>query len=153
MGMIKSFKNKIIGVDTSPFIYYIEENKEYSEIVDDFFNQNSSGYFSISTSIITMLEVLVLPYQQKNEKLTKEYEDILENSIGIEIIDVNSSIAKISSELRAKYKLRTPDAIQIATAIYSGADYFITNDIRLKTVKEIEMLTMEDLKNLLNSEK
>jgi predicted nucleic acid-binding protein len=42
-------------------------------------------------------------------------------------------------------KAQTPDAIQIATAIYYPADYFLTNDKRLKSVTEIKIITLEDL--------
>lgn len=47
--------------------------------------------------------------------------------------------------LNAKYGLKTPDSIQLATAVYSSADYFLTNDIRLKAVEEIEILVLDDL--------
>lgn len=38
-----------------------------------------------------------------------------------------------------------PDSIQVATAVYSSADYFLTNDIRLRAVKEIEILILDEL--------
>jgi predicted nucleic acid-binding protein len=55
------------------------------------------------------------------------------------------NIAKLSAGLRAKYSLKTPDAIQLAAAIYCSADYFLTNDKRLATVKNIKVLTLEDM--------
>jgi predicted nucleic acid-binding protein len=42
-----------------------------------------------------------------------------------------------ASYLRATYTLRTPDAIQLATAIYSQADFFLTNDKQLSAITEI----------------
>lgn len=45
----------------------------------------------------------------------------------------------------APYGLKTPDSIQIATAVNASADYFLTNDIRLKAVKEIEILVLDEL--------
>jgi len=38
-----------------------------------------------------------------------------------------------------------PDSIQLATAVYYSADYFLTNDIRLKSVNEIEILVLDEL--------
>jgi len=51
----------------------------------------------------------------------------------------------LSIAFRAKYGLKTPDSIQVATAIYTSADYFLTNDIRLKAIKEIETLVLDEL--------
>lgn len=78
--------------------------------------------------------------------LAEKYEQILSSSETISLIDVNKHIARIAALLRADYKLRTPDAIQIATAIYAKADCFLTNDKQLKSIKEIQILTMDDLK-------
>ncbi|WP_225896572.1 type II toxin-antitoxin system VapC family toxin [Amazonocrinis nigriterrae] len=41
------------------------------------------------------------------------------------------AIAETAAQLRADSNLRTPDAIQIATAIRAGASFFVTNDARL----------------------
>ncbi|MDY0201998.1 MAG: hypothetical protein RBR40_13535 [Tenuifilaceae bacterium] len=46
--------------------------------------------------------------------------------------------------LRAKYALKTPDAIQLASALISLSDFFLTNDLRLKNVNEIEVITLDD---------
>ncbi len=47
---------------------------------------------------------------------------------------------------RAKYGLKMPGSIQITTAICASADYFFTNDIRLKVVNEIKILVLDELK-------
>jgi len=130
--MINKLLNKNVGVDTSLFIYLIEENNKYSEVINEFFSKNSNGYFKINTSVITLLEVLVLPYKLGREDLAQEYESILNNSVNIKLVEIDHDIAKLSAKLRAKYNLRTPDSLQIASSIYSDSDYFITNDKRLK---------------------
>ena len=37
-GMIDKFNDKILGVDTSPFIYFIEEHQKYLEFLTKFYN-------------------------------------------------------------------------------------------------------------------
>ncbi|MGN6541902.1 MAG: PIN domain-containing protein [Ginsengibacter sp.] len=49
--------------------------------------------------------------------MAKQYKDILTSAKGIEITDVTATIAEQAAFLRAKYNIRTPDAIQLATAI------------------------------------
>jgi predicted nucleic acid-binding protein len=55
------------------------------------------------------------------------------------------SLADHAAELRARYRLSTPDAIQLATAIGFGATRFYGNDRSLRRVKEIECLIVDDL--------
>jgi predicted nucleic acid-binding protein len=145
MGLIQKLTNKKVFLDTAPLIYYIEENQQYSKILDPLFFTNSKGKFLFQTSVITLLEVLVLPLRQKELQLVEQYQNILCNSPTIEIFDLNVEITIIAAGYRAKYGLKTPDSIQMATAIYSSADYFLTNDIRLKAVKEIEVLILDEL--------
>lgn len=42
--------------------------------------------------------------------------------------------------LKAKYNLKTPDAIQIASAIYSKYEEFTTSDKQLAKVREIKLM-------------
>jgi predicted nucleic acid-binding protein len=42
--------------------------------------------------------------------------------------------------------LRTPDAIQMATAIFEGASFFVTNDARLPSLPGLEVLILEELR-------
>lgn len=83
--------------------------------------------------------------RQKEHQLVEQYQNILCNSPTIEIFDLNIEIAITAAGYRAKYGLKTPDSIQVATAVYSSADYFLTNDIRLRAVKEIEVLILDEL--------
>ncbi len=43
---------------------------------------------------------------------------------------------------------KTPDAIQVATALFGSADYFLTNDVRLKAIKETEIVILDDFLKL-----
>ncbi|GAA4301037.1 type II toxin-antitoxin system VapC family toxin [Compostibacter hankyongensis] len=67
------------------------------------------------------------------------------NAAGIEIYEIGNPIAEKAAALRARYNLRTPDALQLATAIEYKADYFLTNDVRLTAVREIQSITLNDL--------
>jgi len=46
--------------------------------------------------------------------------------------------------LRSQYSLRTPDAIQIATALQSNATALLTNDIRFPVLPALQMLILDD---------
>jgi predicted nucleic acid-binding protein len=56
-----------------------------------------------------------------------------------------SAISDHAAQLRATHALRTPDALQIATALQAEATYFLTNDIRLPKIQGIEILMLDHL--------
>lgn len=100
--------------------------------------------FRAVTSIITLIEVTAQPIRLNRQDLVSIYTAALLGSANVTTMSVDATIARQAAELRAKYSLRTPDAIQIATAIVAGAQAFITNDERLRSVAEIQVLIIDD---------
>lgn len=107
---------------------------------------NAKGGFSFITTSITLLEVLVKPIRENKHLLVQQYRDILTRADGIEILDINSIIAETAAHIRAKYNLRTPDAIQLGAAIETNCDYFLTHDKRLRDIEEIRVLHLDEIK-------
>lgn len=143
--VIQDFASKTVFLDTAPLIYFIEGNSEYQPILSHLFDFNDKGGFSFVTSSVTLLEVLVKPLREGQKAIAEQYRDILTTAPGIELFDVTSTIAEQAAQLRARYNLRTPDAIQLATCIELGADYFLTNDNRLKAVSETTVIAVGEL--------
>ena len=59
MGWVEALYGEIVGVDTAPFRYLIEERPTYLEPVAEFFNAVEAGHIRVVTSTVTLLEVLV----------------------------------------------------------------------------------------------
>ncbi|MZH46407.1 MAG: type II toxin-antitoxin system VapC family toxin [Nitrospinae bacterium] len=57
-------------------------------------------------------------------------------------IDMSLEIADLGAQLRARYNLKTPDSILLATAIHSEASGFIGNDSKFKKVTELDILML-----------
>lgn len=74
-----------------------------------------------------------------------QYRDILLDQESLMTLPISVEIAEVAAQLRATQKLRTPDAIQIATAMQGGATFFLTNDTRLATVPGLEVLVLDAL--------
>lgn len=146
MGWVESLRDKVVAFDTMPMIYYIEENPLYLDVIDPFFDAIEQGEFVAVTSIITLLEVLVHPLRDEDTKLAQKYRDILFDSDGLETILHSQEIAEEAARLRAFYKLRTPESIQMATAIKEGASFFLTNDLALPSLPNLKVLTLHTLK-------
>ena len=146
MEWLTKLQGKIVGLDTAPLIYFIEEHTTYLGPIKEFFETVDKGEVSVVTSTITLTEVLVHPLRSQNVDLAAEYRDILLNS-NITTVDISSDIAEYGALLRSQYNLRTPDALQIATAIKSGAGFFLTNDTKLPKIPNIDYLIMDILVN------
>jgi predicted nucleic acid-binding protein len=143
MGWLASLRGKVVGLDTTPLIYFIEENPTYLKLVSPFFEAIDQGEVSAVTSIVTLLEVLVHPFQHGDAALVQQYRDILLNAQGLTTILLSQDIAEEAARIRAAHNIRTPDAIQMATAIYVGASYFLTNDARLPSLPELKVLVLD----------
>jgi len=144
LGLIEELHGQRICLDTAPIIYFIEEHVTYRNIVRPVFVEIDSGNIEAITSTITLLEVLVHPLRTGNETLAEKYREILLSSAGLITFEISHEISEMASRLRAKYFIRTPDAIQIAVGIQHGATNFLTNDPNLRKVSEIKMLILGD---------
>ena len=144
MEWINNLRGKTVGLDTAPLIYFIEENSIYLNAVRLFFEAVDRGDFMVVTSTVTLLEVLVHPLRSNNSDLATEYKDILLNS-KLVTLEVSNAIAEQAARLRAIHNIRTPDAIQIGTALSAGASHFFTNDVRLPEIPSIQILSLDSL--------
>jgi predicted nucleic acid-binding protein len=142
---IKALQGKTVGLDTAPLIYFIEENPIYFEPARLFFEAMDRDEYSVVTSTVTLLEVLVHPLRNNNATLAADYRDILLSS-KLMTIDISSEIAEQAARLRAAHNIRTPDAIQIGAALHAGATHFLTNDVRLPEIPGIQIVSLDSLR-------
>jgi len=64
---------------------------------------------------------------------------------GIDLIEISIDMAKLAGKLKGQNQfLRTLDAIQLAAAIDVGVDAFLTNDKKLKKIKDIKIIYLKD---------
>jgi predicted nucleic acid-binding protein len=145
MEWIEALGGTIVGLDTAPLIYLIEENPVFLPFVRPFFEAVDRGEFRVVTSILTLTEVLVHPMRCGDQELADQYRRILLHASQVTTAPVSEMIADEAAQLRARHGLRTPDAIQLATAIRSGASSFLTNDTRLPNLPGLNMLVLNKL--------
>jgi predicted nucleic acid-binding protein len=135
--------NKIF-LDTAPVIYFVEKNPSFAIKVQPIFDRLDGGELKAVVSPITLAECLVLPYKLGTPILAQIFTELLVNSPSVTFNPVDSITADKAAELRARYNLTLIDAFQIATAMQAGCDAFLTNDIELKQIKEIQILILSD---------
>jgi len=131
-------------LDSCVIIYWVEAKEPYyssfitklSNINDDYPNAR------IVVSRLSLLECFVLPLREKNKSTYKLYQDFFSNP-DIEIIELDAKVVEVATQLRADYHLKTPDAIQAASAFsLHGKMRFITNDKRFKAVPNLNIISI-----------
>ena len=95
------------------------------------------GNYSIS--IITEMELLSFPKLQENEK--KQIEKLLQYFV---IYNISEQIKNKTIEIRKNYNIKLPDSIIVATALVNNLT-LITNDKGLFKIKELKILTLQEL--------
>jgi len=126
-----------VMVDTAPFIYVLEANTQFAEQFLGLFEAAAKGDLTLALSTITLAEVLTGPFKTGQTALAKRYEKSLSC---YNVVPVSASIAVLAAQLRSQYRLKLPDAIQLATALDVGATAFVTHDRDFSQVTGVEIL-------------
>ena len=92
-----------------------------------------------------MTELLVQPYRDNNEQRVDEFYGLLSTYPNLDWIAPNLEIAGLAARIRALHRLRTPDALQAATAIQAQATGLITNDPIFERVEGLETMVLDQL--------
>lgn len=130
-----------VMVDTAPFIYLLESHPQFADRFVGLFEAAAVGKLNIVLSTITLAEVLTGPFKAGETALAKRYEKALSQ---YNVIPVSTPIAVLAAQFRAQYRLRLPDAIQLATALDAGAAALVTHDRDFSRVTGVEILTGDE---------
>jgi predicted nucleic acid-binding protein len=138
-------RHRLIGLDTSVFIYQIEANARYLGFTDHIFSWLERAGSQGVTSTITLTELLVQPYRDFDERRVDEFYGLISRFPNLHWVAPDLEIADLAARLRAFHRLRTPDALQAATALHTQATGLITNDPVFARVETFETLVLDQL--------
>jgi predicted nucleic acid-binding protein len=139
--------HKLIALDTSVWIYHLEGSAAYGQAADRVLETVAQGRIEGVASELVLLELLVAPLKKGAQDVADEIELALLHFPHLQLAPVTRPVLVRAAEIRARYGLRTPDAIMIATAVESGATLAVTNDDAWQKVEEIEIVLVRDLKS------
>ena len=137
-------RHERIGLDTSVFIYHIEESGNLAEPAGVALDELAGGNFVGVTSVLTLMEIAVKPLQLGRPDVAEEYEVLLANYPNLAVAAIDRPTALRAAGLRARHRLRPADALQVAACLEQRATAFLTNDRDLRRVTEIEVLLLAD---------
>ncbi len=116
----------LIYFDTCLLIYLQEEHPNLGPQVSAAMQQLGERHFAISPMV--KLECLVAPLKQGDLVLQRNYESLF---LRFENLPLPETVFLQAAQLRARFGLRTPDALHLACAQHHGCDALWTNDERL----------------------
>jgi len=119
---------KIVALDTNVFVYQLLEHPTYVPLTDLILRAVDTGQLQGVTTTITLAEVLTMAEQAANFQAAVDYEAYLTMFPNLTLLPMDVPLAKIAARVRAQFKCKLPDAIQVAAAIMMKADVLITND-------------------------
>jgi predicted nucleic acid-binding protein len=137
--------HKRVLIDTSIWIYHFEQHPQLAAAAGEIVENLEEGKFRGVASELTLLELTVKPLQLGRQDVADDYEVLLDYFPNFELVPISREILLEAAALRARQRLRTPDAIQIATGLRTGATLAVTNDEGWRNFPLIETIILTDL--------
>ena len=116
-----------VYLDTCCVIYLLEDVPVFSQQIRKYMAVNMDAILCVSP--LVRLEALVKPTSDGNIALIADYEIFLAEQQWLAVCDVEFDRAL---SLRASHRIKTPDALHLATAMQHDCVEFWTNDERLR---------------------
>lgn len=129
-----------VTIDTAPIIYLMEDHPSLLQPYLPIFERIESGALQAVISSVTLAEFLSGPLRDNDEILADRYYQVLTNSNNWHVQALDAPLSFTAARIRSRYGLKLPDAIQVATAIYSQSYALITHDRDFDAVTEIPVI-------------
>lgn len=128
----------LVLADTAPIIYVLEAHAQFAARFSPLFARHAAGTLQLAVSTVTLSEVLAGPLGAGEEALARRYRAMLESW---RVVDLTADIAEQAARMRAQYRLKLPDAVQLATALAINAEALVTHDRAFGKVRGLRILT------------
>jgi predicted nucleic acid-binding protein len=125
----------VVGLDAMAFIYFFERSPQYFEASAGVLRRISEGTLQGVASTLVLSEILVPYFASGDAARANALTEQIRTYPNLASVAVDARVAAAAARLRAAYHLRAPDAVHLATALRHHADWFLTNDRRLRRVE------------------
>jgi predicted nucleic acid-binding protein len=132
----------LVLIDTNPIIYWFE-GSDLAAPFESIFLDIEARRFDAMVTPVTIAEVVTGPLRAGKDALAERYRQAMTESNGFSVRDTSAHIAMLAARLRVRHNLKSPDAIQIATAIDAGCFAVVSRDRDFSRVKDILILGMD----------
>ncbi|MEO6435934.1 MAG: PIN domain-containing protein [Tepidisphaeraceae bacterium] len=128
-----------LNLDANAIVYAIEGIAPFYEaVVARLAEAQNTPAGTVVTSRLSRLECHVKPLRDCDAPLLAAYDEFFAGR-PLTIVDVDADIIERATEIRVRYRFKTPDAIHLATALQQKADAFLTADVALSRCAEVKV--------------
>ena len=132
-------------LDANLYIYLFEGVPAYRRLMADLVAEIDQQDISVIASELTLVEILPSPVREGQRRLVASYLDLMQRTPRFTLVQVDRRVVERAVQLRADLRLRSMDALHLATALVHSCDTFLTNDERLAAPDDIRLVTLKDL--------
>ena len=120
----------MVTFDTNCIIYYLENDPSVIPVVEEFLHREPRPL----VATITELELFSFSFLTPVE--TARIEEFIATCM---VVLLDSPIARIGAQLRREYRLKTPDSIVAATALFTHSTLLTRNSKDFKKVSGLAL--------------
>ena len=121
-----------IYLDSCIAIYYVERHPLFFPYIRDQLIPTNGIEPTVVLSDLTRLECRIHPIRSSNNLLLARFDEFF-GLPDLEWVIINRQVFDLATDFRARFDLKTPDALHLAAAFHQGCDEFWTNDLQLQT--------------------
>lgn len=138
--MAKTRPTPRVCIDSSVVIAYLNgDQPQHTDGIASLFHDARAKRVQLLGSTLLLAEVMGGGYDATPDlAMDNRIFGILRNPETITLIQASLQVGMIARDLRRELRLKTPDAIHVASAIFAGVDAFMTTDERLPVGKVIK---------------
>jgi len=134
----------LVYLDANPIIYTVEKHPVYGPLLVPLWQAAHAQAIEVVSSELALMETLVGPLKRGDTALEKTYEQALFGT-DMRLLPITQMVLRKAAHLRATTKLKTPDALHLATAQGASCALFITNDGDFRSVATLPLVVLDDL--------
>lgn len=134
---------ELVHVDARVFAVHLIGRGPTSQ-TDIVFSGIASGGIRAQTSSLTLYQILAEVYRQGKPASARDVARKMRLYPRLDILSASPEIAIQAAEVRAQLGGRPERALQIATALVSGAEVYLTSGSGLRRIAGMHVLNVED---------
>lgn len=126
-------------LDACALIYRFEGAAEFRTAAVELIAQLTVAQpvVELTVSRLSVLECRVKPLREGDGALLKRYDDFF---AAVTIVELRPVVVELATDLRVRYGLKTPDALQAACALsLPGETFFVTGDQAFSKVSGLDV--------------
>jgi predicted nucleic acid-binding protein len=128
-------------LDAAAIIYSVEGASALRDLTLAWMRRAlAEGRGEIATSRLSLLEARSKPLHDGDKAVLALYDNFFRRAT---LLEITADVIDRATDLRARFALRSADAIHLATAIQAKADAFLTSDRKLARVSDLKVIVVE----------